>query len=252
MPSNFPRSNKQRCQRAFQAVRIFWRIPRYLFSLYQEPTENQRWQAPSQAYCSKVSCNTSEAAKHTKLESQAAVLASRKSKIKQEESAIKFKAVKFFSDSTIALAWLQSPLPIFKPLMSSWVGEVQINFDPSKGRHIRDRWRFKGDTWERPEWKILVASRSSCNFQRNFGRKKPWNLLKRNLQIRYNSGFMSEPGISEAYFSPMLKTCRFSASAIPRNTVLSLTIFNLGNHPSFVLMLVFFSGGWADLLDSRL
>ena len=54
-----------------------------------------------------------------RLESQAAVLASRMAKIIQEESRIKFKAVKFFSDSTIALAWLQSPSPNFKPLMSS-------------------------------------------------------------------------------------------------------------------------------------
>ena len=44
-----------------------------------------------------------------RLELQAAVLASRLAKSIQEESRIQFKDVKFFTDSTITLAWIQSP-----------------------------------------------------------------------------------------------------------------------------------------------
>ena len=44
-----------------------------------------------------------------RLELQAAVLASRLAKSIQEESRIEFKDVKFFTDSSIALAWIQSP-----------------------------------------------------------------------------------------------------------------------------------------------
>ena len=44
-----------------------------------------------------------------RLELQAAVLASRLAKTIQEESRTEFEAVKFFTDSTITLAWIQNP-----------------------------------------------------------------------------------------------------------------------------------------------
>ena len=70
------------------------------------------------------------------LELQAAVLASRLAKSIQEESRIQFKDVKFFTDSTITLAWIQSPSRSFKPFVSSRVGEIQSNTDPNQWKHI--------------------------------------------------------------------------------------------------------------------
>ena len=66
-----------------------------------------------------------------RLEIQAAVLATRLAKSIQEETRIQFQDVKFFTDSTIILAWIQSPSRSFKPFVSSRVGEIQSNSDPS-------------------------------------------------------------------------------------------------------------------------
>ena len=71
-----------------------------------------------------------------RLELQAAVLASRLAKTIQQESRLQFKSVKLFTDSSITLAWLQSPSRSFKPFVSSRVGEIQSNTDPSQWRHI--------------------------------------------------------------------------------------------------------------------
>eukprot|EP00112_Aurelia_sp_Birch-Aquarium-sp1_P026220 Seg9160.2 transcript_id=Seg9160.2/GoldUCD/mRNA.D3Y31 product="hypothetical protein" protein_id=Seg9160.2/GoldUCD/D3Y31 len=71
-----------------------------------------------------------------RLELQAAVLASRLAKTIQEESRIQFKDVKFFTDSSIALSWIQSPSRNYKPFVSSRLGEIQSNSDPSQWRHI--------------------------------------------------------------------------------------------------------------------
>lgn len=71
-----------------------------------------------------------------RLELQAAVLASRLAKSIQEESKIDFKDGKFFTDSTITLAWIQSLSCSFKPFVSSRVGEIQSNTDPSQWKHI--------------------------------------------------------------------------------------------------------------------
>jgi len=71
-----------------------------------------------------------------RLELQAAVLASRLAKAIEQESRLQFKSVKLFTDSSIMLAWLQSPSRSFKPFVSSRVGEIQSNTDPSQWRHI--------------------------------------------------------------------------------------------------------------------
>ena len=71
-----------------------------------------------------------------RLKLQAAVLASRLAKSIQEESTIQFKDIKFFTDSTITLAWIQSPSRSFKPFVSSRVGEIQSNTDPNQWKHI--------------------------------------------------------------------------------------------------------------------
>ena len=49
---------------------------------------------------------------------------------------MKFQAVKFFTDSTITLAWIQNPSRNFKPFLSARVGEIQSNADPSEWKHI--------------------------------------------------------------------------------------------------------------------
>ena len=71
-----------------------------------------------------------------RLELQAAVLATRLAKSIQEETRIQFQDAKFFTDSTITLAWIQSPSRSFKPFVSSRVGEIQSNSDPSQWKHI--------------------------------------------------------------------------------------------------------------------
>ena len=71
-----------------------------------------------------------------RLELQAAVLASRLAKSIQEKSRIQFKDVKSFTDSTITLAWIQSPSRSFKPFVSSRVGAIQSNTDLNQWKHI--------------------------------------------------------------------------------------------------------------------
>lgn len=69
-------------------------------------------------------------------ELQAAVLASRLAKTIQEESRIKFKNVMFFTDSTVVLPWIHSTSGSLRPFVSSKVGEIQGNLNPSLWRHI--------------------------------------------------------------------------------------------------------------------
>ena len=71
-----------------------------------------------------------------RLEIQAAVLASRLAKTIQEQTRIKFDDVVYFTDSTITLAWIQSTPTNFKPFVSSRIGEIQDNSNPSQWRHI--------------------------------------------------------------------------------------------------------------------
>ena len=71
-----------------------------------------------------------------RLELQAAVLASRLAKSILDETRIKFEKTRYFTDSAIALAWIQSPSRSFKPFVSVRVGEIQSNSDPSLWRHI--------------------------------------------------------------------------------------------------------------------
>ena len=71
-----------------------------------------------------------------RLELQAAVLASRVAKSIREESRLQFTHVKFFTDSTITLAWTRNLSRSFKPLMSSRVGDIQSATDPKQWNHI--------------------------------------------------------------------------------------------------------------------
>lgn len=117
-----------------------------------------------------------------RLELQAAVLATRLAKSIQEETRIQFQDVKFFTDSTITLAWIQSPSRSFKPFVSSRVGEIQSNSDPSQWKHIpsednvaddlsrgisvdelQGRWMNGPEFLYLPEsrWPIKIASPSS-------------------------------------------------------------------------------------------
>ena len=49
---------------------------------------------------------------------------------------MQFGDVKFFTDITITLAWIQSPSRNFKPFVSSRVGEIQSNPDLSQWMYI--------------------------------------------------------------------------------------------------------------------
>ena len=71
-----------------------------------------------------------------RLELQAAVLASRLAKSIQEESRLEFADVVFFTDSMIALSWIQSPSRNYKPFVSVRIGEIQSNSDPQQWKHI--------------------------------------------------------------------------------------------------------------------
>lgn len=70
------------------------------------------------------------------LELQAAALASRLEKTIVKECKIQFADVKFFTDSSITLTWIQSPSHSFKPFVSARVGEIQTNLDPNQWKHI--------------------------------------------------------------------------------------------------------------------
>lgn len=90
--------------------------------------------------------------------------------------------MKFFTDSTITLAWIQSPSRSFKPFVSSRVGEIQSNSDLSQWKHIpsednvaddlsrgisvdelQGRWMNGPEFLHLPEsrWPIKIASPSS-------------------------------------------------------------------------------------------
>ena len=71
-----------------------------------------------------------------RLELQRAVLANRLAKSVQEESRLQFTDVKFFTDSTITLAWIRNSSRSFKPFVSSRVGEIQCTTDPNQWNHI--------------------------------------------------------------------------------------------------------------------
>ena len=54
----------------------------------------------------------------------------------QKYSRIQLENVYFFTDSTITLAWIQSPSRDFKPYVSARIGEIQSDTNPSQRRHI--------------------------------------------------------------------------------------------------------------------
>ena len=71
-----------------------------------------------------------------RLELQAALLASRLSKIIQKESRLEFEEIIYFTDSKIVLAWIQSTYRVYKQFVSARVGEIQSNSDLRQWRHI--------------------------------------------------------------------------------------------------------------------
>ena len=89
-----------------------------------------------------------------RLELQGAVLASRLTKTIQEESRIKFKDAMFFTDSTIVLTWIHSTSGSFRPFVSSRVGEIHNNSNPSQWRHIPGEFNVADDVFEGDAYKI--------------------------------------------------------------------------------------------------
>ncbi|XP_068671014.1 uncharacterized protein [Montipora foliosa] len=70
-----------------------------------------------------------------RLELQGPVLACRFGKTILEESRLTFEGVRYLSDSRIALAWIQGPSRSYKPFVSSRIGEIQSNSEPSNWSH---------------------------------------------------------------------------------------------------------------------
>ena len=80
-----------------------------------------------------------------RLELQAAVLASHLMKTIQEELRTNFKDVMFFTDNTIVLAWIHSTSGSFRPFVSSRVGKIHGNSNPSQWRHISGEFNVADD-----------------------------------------------------------------------------------------------------------
>ena len=52
-----------------------------------------------------------------------------------EESRLTFKGVRYFSDNRAALAWVERPSRSYKPFVSSRIGEIRKNSEPSNWSH---------------------------------------------------------------------------------------------------------------------
>ena len=70
-----------------------------------------------------------------RLELQAAVLASRLAKTIYEQSRFNFARSIYFTDSLVALAWIQSQSRCYKPFVSCRIGEIQSNSEPSEWKY---------------------------------------------------------------------------------------------------------------------
>ena len=95
-----------------------------------------RQRTNGEKYQVRLTSRTLEAIKRTVIGATGRSPRFRLAKIIQQESRLQFKSVKLFTDSSIRLAWLESASRSFKPFVSSRVGEVQSNTDPSQWRHI--------------------------------------------------------------------------------------------------------------------
>nr|XP_054757350.1 uncharacterized protein LOC129263465 [Lytechinus pictus] len=71
-----------------------------------------------------------------RLELQAAVLAARLYKSITEEMRLEVEKVMLFTNSMITLQWIKSSARIYKPFVSSRIGEIQTLTDPSSWKHI--------------------------------------------------------------------------------------------------------------------
>ena len=69
------------------------------------------------------------------LELQAAVLASRLAKTIRKQSRFNFGRSIYFTDSLVALAWIQSQSRCYKAFVSCRIGEIQSNSEPSEWKY---------------------------------------------------------------------------------------------------------------------
>ena len=100
-----------------------------------------RWQTGENRYESRFIASKSKVAPLKtltipRLELQAAVLAARMYKSITEEMRLEIEKVVFFTDSMITLQWIKSSARVYKPFVSSRVGEIQTLTDPSTWKHI--------------------------------------------------------------------------------------------------------------------
>ena len=122
-----------------------------------------------------------------RLELQAAVLASCLAKMIVEECTIQFADIKFFTDSSITLAWIQSPSRSFKPFVSSRVGEIQSNSDPSQWRHISGGDNVADDLSRGLHVQQLTGRWMKSNGQSkqlHLTEKKTWSVAKLMLSVQ--------------------------------------------------------------------
>lgn len=71
-----------------------------------------------------------------RLELQAAVMASRLCGTILQETRIQIERSVLMTDSKIVLAWIHRQGRRYKPFVSSRIGEIQSNSDPTQWRHI--------------------------------------------------------------------------------------------------------------------
>lgn len=100
-----------------------------------------RWQTRDDKYETRFIASKSKVAPLKaltipRLELQAAVLAARLYKSITEEMRLEVEKVVFFTDSMITLQWIKSSARVYKPFVSSRVGEIQTLTDPSSWKHI--------------------------------------------------------------------------------------------------------------------
>jgi hypothetical protein len=72
-----------------------------------------------------------------KLEINSCVLGARLNHTIRSETRLKFEKTVLFTDSKIALAWINSESRVYKPFVSVRVGEMQMKSDTDDWRHIR-------------------------------------------------------------------------------------------------------------------
>ena len=87
------------------------------------------------------------------LELQAAVIGSRLGSFTLDESRLIFERVRYWTDSRVALAWIQSESRSYKPFVSCRVGEILVQYEALRLAALpniteRRRWLYQWRKWK--------------------------------------------------------------------------------------------------------